>query len=201
MSARYACAARYPPWQYGHYLGGGIEADGFELRAQLGGRFHGSIGAERCRPVLMQRARNRAATFRAHAFAEVFLIAANVEDLHAGTPDSLEQMCICRQDFRPRTELEVGGGDLVNLGCQRFTGQRLESAVEHSGLWMSRVFERPLAARRAHSGFILVKHDGLAAGDSERRKYPLELRAELRDAALGGIGMMKRERIEVSRAA
>ena len=65
---------------------------------------------------------------------------------------------------------------------------------------MSRVFERPLAARRAHPGFILVKHDGLAAGNPEGRKYPLELRAELGDAALGGIGMMKREGIEVARA-
>src|SRR5580704_5102167 len=65
---------------------------------------------------------------------------------------------------------------------------------------MSRVFERPLAACRTHSGFILVKHDGLAAGDPQRRKYPLELRAELGDAALGGISMMKREGIEVARA-
>src|SRR5712692_2811445 len=64
---------------------------------------------------------------------------------------------------------------------------------------MSRVFERPRAARRAHSGFILVKHDGFAAGDSERREYPLELRIELGDAPLGGVGMMKRERIEMAR--
>ena len=66
---------------------------------------------------------------------------------------------------------------------------------------MPRVFERPLTARRAHPGFVLVKHDGLAPADSQRRKYPLELRAELRDAPLRRIGMMKRERIEMPRAA
>ena len=38
--------------------------------------------------------------FRTHAFAEVFLIAANVEDLHVGTPDSIKQMRICRENFR-----------------------------------------------------------------------------------------------------
>src|ERR1700730_9260836 len=65
---------------------------------------------------------------------------------------------------------------------------------------MSRVFERPRAARRAHSGFILVEHHGFLLADSERREYPLQLRAELRDAALGGVGMMKRERIEMTRA-
>src|SRR5216684_1705139 len=66
---------------------------------------------------------------------------------------------------------------------------------------MSGVFERPLTTRRAHPGLVLIKHDGLAPADSKRRKYPLELRPELRDAALGGIGMMKRKRIEMPRAA
>src|ERR1700688_3484593 len=65
---------------------------------------------------------------------------------------------------------------------------------------MSRVFERPRAPRSAHPGFIFVKHDGLVAGDSERREYPLELRAELRDAAFRSVGMMERERIEMTRA-
>src|SRR5579862_2332520 len=66
---------------------------------------------------------------------------------------------------------------------------------------MPRVFERPLPTRRAHSRFALVKHHGLAPGDSERRKYPLELRVELRDSALGRVRMMKRERIEMPCAA
>ena len=139
--------------------------------------------------------------FRADALAEIFRIAANVEDLHLGPPELLEQMRIRRENFRARTELEIRRRELLDIGDQLLARRGLEPAVEHSRLWMSRVFERPLAARRAHPGFILVKHDSLAPGDSERRKYPLELRVELGDAALGRIRMMKRERIEMPRAA
>ena len=93
-------------------------------------------------------------------------------------------MRIGRQNFRARIELEIRRRELFDLGGQLFARHCLESAVEHPRRWMARVFERPLAARRAHPGFVLVKHDSLAAGDPERRKYPLELRAELVDAAL-----------------
>src|ERR1700733_9608039 len=72
----------------GDYLGGRIEPERFELCAQLGGRFHDSVRIYRGRPILMIGTGNRAAMFRAHAFAEVFGIAANVEDLHLGAPDS-----------------------------------------------------------------------------------------------------------------
>src|ERR1700722_13324113 len=178
-----------------------IEPDRFELRAQLYGRLHSSICGKRCRPVLMVRSGNRAAVFRADALAEVFRIAANVEDLHVATPESLEQMRIRRQNLRPRTEMEIRRRELLDVCDQLLARRRLEPAIEHSRLWMPRVFERPQPSGLAHSGFILIKHDGLASRDSERRKYPLELRIELRDTALGRISMMKREGIEVPRAA
>ena len=75
-----------------NYLVGRIEAERLELRAQLCGRFHGAVGSKRRRPILMVRSRNRAAMFRADALAEVFLIAADVEDLHLATPELLEQI-------------------------------------------------------------------------------------------------------------
>src|ERR1700687_6202226 len=135
---------------------------------------------------------------RAHPFAVVLGVAANVEDLHIVAPNSLEQMRVRRECFRARLQREISRRELVPFRCQLFMG-RLECAVEHPRFWMSRVLERPRAARRAHSGFIFIKHDGLVPADSERREYPLELRAELRDAALGGVGMMKRERIAMTR--
>src|ERR1700687_4311180 len=136
---------------------------------------------------------------RAHPFAVVLGVAANVEDLHIVATDSLEQMRVRRECFRARLQREISRRELSPFRCQLCAGG-LECAVEHPRFRMSRVFERPRAARCAHSGFILVKHDGLVPADSERREYPLQLRAELRDAALGGVGMMKRERIEMARA-
>ncbi len=98
------------------YLVVRIEAERLELRAQLGGRFHGSIGGKRSGPVLMVRSGNRAAMFRADALAEVFRIAANVEDLHIGTPELLEQLRIRRENLLARIELEIRRRKLLNFG-------------------------------------------------------------------------------------
>src|ERR1700687_5447463 len=105
---------------------------------------------------------------RAHPFAVVLGVAANVEYLHVVPADSLEQMRVGSEIFRARLQHEISRRELVPFRCQLFMG-RLECAVEHPRFRMSRVFERPRAARRAHSGFILVKYYGLAPADSERR--------------------------------
>src|ERR1700735_3805762 len=149
----------------------------------------------------MIRSRNRAAVFRTDAFAEVLLIATDVENLHVATPELLEQTWIRREYFRTRIDLEIRRRKLLDFGAQLLSRRRLEPAIKHSRPCMPRVFERPLTARRSHPGFVFIKHHGLAPADSERRKYPLELRAELRDAPLRRISMMKRERIEMPRAA
>src|SRR6516164_7226364 len=63
-----------------------------ELRAKLTGRLHISLRRVTRSPIAMHGAGNRAAPLGAYPFAEILLVAAHVEDLHFGLPESLNQV-------------------------------------------------------------------------------------------------------------
>ena len=94
-----------------------------ELRAQLSRRFHRAAGSLRFAPVLMDCAGNSAAMLRAHSFAVVLGVAANVEDLHIVAPDSFEQMRIRGESFRARLQLEIRRREFLDFGRQLFAGR------------------------------------------------------------------------------
>jgi len=69
----------------------GAQTQRLELGAQLLGGFQKSFCRIRRRPIPMDRSRNRAAALGAHALAEIFLVAAHIEDLNIGTSEPLDQ--------------------------------------------------------------------------------------------------------------
>ena len=183
------------------YLTVRIETERFELRPQLCGRFDSSIGRKRCRPVLMVEP-----GIAPPCFARTRSLKYSASLRTSKICTSRRPSCSSRCGYVARISArglswKSEGANFSTFVTNFSPAARLEPAVEHSRLRMPRVFERPLPARRAHPGFVLIEHDGLAPGDSERRKNPLQLRIELGDAALGRIGMMKRKRIEMPRAA
>src|SRR5579872_5967712 len=64
---------------------------------------------------------------------------------------------------------------------------------------MPHIFEQPCAARRPHSGLVLIKDHGLASGNAQGRKNPDKLAAKLVHAGVAGVAMMEWERVEMAR--
>src|SRR5216684_2827353 len=135
----------------------------------------------------MDTSGNRAAAARTHVLAEIFAVAAHIENLHACLADAIQHALEGRHGLFAWRRLEVCR---LNRGSDRGEyriGQALKSAIEHHRGRVAEILEQPETARRSHSGILFVKNNCLASGKAERREDPFELRRELFKLALAGI--------------
>src|SRR5215472_8420023 len=184
----------------GNDLRVGSQTQRCELRAKLTGRLHISLGSVTRGPVAMHGAGNRAAPPGANPLTEILLVAAHVEDLHFGPPESFDQVAGGGRGFITGLALEVRWFDGRSELRQPLAHDCPHPAIEHARSPMSHPFQQPGPARSTHPGVVFVKHYRLMSGDADRRENQLELHAKLAGAAFVGIGVVKRKRIEMARA-
>src|SRR5271156_5545863 len=119
------------------------QAQRFEFRAQLRGWLKAPVGGVALGPIAMDGAGNCAAAFGANAFAEIFLVTANVENLHLGPAQALDDVRIRRADFLARLALEARRLEYGRNVGKLLAGNRSQAAIEHPDPLMPHPFEQP----------------------------------------------------------